>query len=704
MRVPLVATALLCACSFAACGQGKSEPPAPRWVELARGFRPRPLEELVAELEARVQPARPGRIVRGGAADTELWFELELPRALWSPGPAAYEWRAPLPVGGALFVGNPRSLTLEMGAKTWRRALRRKLAPAEYRDRFQLVEREISLYLEHGEPEGMLFRARLGNGSEVDGRWRVAQGELACNGLLVFPGAPETLSIEVPPASRLCFTTVVLDPGGDASAPTRFRLRLDGRTLLEHEQLFGAAPDGDWHALELGVAGPQRFTFEVEGPSPAVFAAPVLTPLAIGRADERPWPEKRPDVVLLLLDTFRADNLSAWGGEAGVAPKLDALVERSLRFLDARATAAWTLPSIGTLMTGLYPGQHGGTDLDRGIGADLETLAGVLARNGYRTAAITDAGLFSRQFGQDHGFEWFEETPVADWNLERTLAKARRRMAADDGRPLFLVVHTYRVHEPMRSGPEEDGRPWREAVARLREERKAQGLTLDAQRDPEYLRVVRGFYRDAVRDLDAKVGAWVDELAAAGFLERGVVVLTADHGNSYGEHEQIGHGGEMYDVKLRVPLALAGRDLPARAVRGVVSLIDVAPTIALLAGAEPSPTWPGRSLLAAAAPRPSYAFDLRKHHQQVALFAEGKKLMAQDVNALREGRPTHAFDLAADPGEERNLAASQTWPGELGRALATSLEPLLVPASSATLLELSPEIEQQLKAIGYGGD
>lgn len=704
MRVLLVTAALLGAGSFAACGRGEDSVPAPRWVELARAFRPRPLEELVAELEGRVQPARQGRILRRGEGGTELWFELELPRALWTAGPSRYEWRAPLPLGGAMLVGNPRTLTLEMGAKTWRRALRRKLAPAEYRDRFQLVEKEISLYLEHGEPEGVLFRARLGNGSEVDGRWRVAQGELACNGLLVFPGSPETLSIEVPPDSRLCLTTVALDPGAEASGPSRFRVRLDDRTILEHEQLFGAVPDGEWHALELGVSGPRRFTFEVEGPAPAVFAAPVLAPRAIGRPAERPWPDDRPDLVLLLLDTFRADNLVAWGGEAGVAPKLDALVERSLCFLDARATAAWTLPSIGSLMTGLYPAQHGGTDLDRAIGADLETLAGVLARRGYRTAAITDAGLFSRQFGQDHGFEWFEETPVAGWNLERTLRKARRRMAADDGRPLFLVVHTYRVHEPMRTGPDEDGRPWREAEARLRAERKDAGLALEAQRDPEYLQLLRGFYRDAVRDLDAKVGAWLAELAAAGFFERGVVAMTADHGNSYGEHGQIGHGGEMYDVKLRVPLALAGRGIEARAVRGVVSLIDLAPTLAVLAGAQPSPTWPGLSLLTASAARPSYAFDLRKHHQQVALFAEGKKLMAGDVAALHAGRPTHAFDLAADPGEERNLATSQEWPGELARTRAAALEPWLVPASSATHLELPPEVEEQLRAIGYTGD
>src|SRR6185503_14318693 len=121
----------------------------------------------------------------------------------------------------------------------------------------------------------------------------------------------------------------------------------------------------------------------------------------------------------------------------------------------------------------------------------------------------------------------------------------------------------------------------------LREKRRAaraqtgaagSGAPLDTEAepdegDPELRGVARRFYNEAVVDLDAKVGTWIDELEGAGYFERGVLVLTADHGNSYGEHEQTGHGGDMYDIKLRVPLLLAGRGLTPRAVHGVVSLI-----------------------------------------------------------------------------------------------------------------------------------
>src|SRR6185436_14684173 len=128
---------------------------------------------------------------------------------------------------------------------------------------------------------------------------------------------------------------------------------------------------GAWHSLALDVEGEHELVFEVDGPGPAVFAAPTVAPL------ENPSAPKRtaPDVVLLILDTFRADNLAAFGGAQETAPKLDAFVARSLRFVDARSTAAWTLPSIGTLMSGLYPGQHGGTDFDRKVAAEADTLA-----------------------------------------------------------------------------------------------------------------------------------------------------------------------------------------------------------------------------------------------------------------------------------------------------------------------------------------
>lgn len=692
--------------ALAGCGNARpADPPVPVWVDLMAGFRPPPLQELARHLESLVEPPRPGRILPG-KREKELWFELPLPRAGWTRSELAGAWRMPMPEGGALQAGESTTLAVLDGSDALKQGRPRLMRAG----RFWTDGQDLFVTLEpEAEPsDELLLCMRLDAGHEVDGHWRVTQWDLACAGLLVFPGAPQTLALEIPPGSCLSFASVAPDPGGRGAelAPTTFRVLLDGAALFVHVQRHAHPSRAEFHSIPLAAAGRHTLTFEVEGPAPAVIATPLLAPAGLGTPGKRPWKDPRPDIVLVLCDTFRADNLAAWGGDPENAPHLNRFVERSLRFLDARSTAAWTLPSIASILSGLFPGQHGATDLDRGVSSEVETLAEILGREGYRTVAQTDSGLFSRHYGQDQGFQWFEEAMVKDWNLNATLARARQQMAADDGRPLFLVVHTYRVHGPMRVGPDEDPRPLQELRAELRE-RTLQRQASDAEVQKvevalELLEQGVGLYADAVRDLDTKVGTWIEELEGDGFFERGHLVLTADHGNSHGEHQQIGHGGDLYDIKLRVPFAIAGQGITPRAVSGAASLIHLAPTLTALAGVAPSPTWVGRSLLDAPPAGPIYAFDLRKRNQQLALYSAERKVVGKDLEALRGGRALFAFDLQADPAEDHNLAEDAHWPGELQRALADSLEPYLHPLAEGQALELPPEVMEQLKAIGYG--
>lgn len=709
----LLAGALLLAAALGACGEPaagvRSAAPAPGWVDLAAAFQPPALGELAERLEAGVQPPRAARLVPGGKRGDELWFELPLPRASWTRDESSGFWSTPLPRRGALLAGESQTQVLCEGTTALRFGQPRR--PRAGRHWFEGERIFVSVAREAEPSDELVYRMRLDHGRRVEGAWRVGQGDLACNGFLVFPGLPATLEVEIPRDSRLSFASVSPDPSGMGAslAPTRFRVQLDGRTLLEHEQPFARPVRSTVHRLELDTAGRHVLTFEVEGEAPALIAVPLLEPRTIGRPDARPWTETRPDLVLVLCDTFRADNLAAWGGRAELAPRLNHFVEGSLRFLDARAVAAWTLPSIATILAGVYPGQHGATDLDRGVSPAVETLAEVLARQGYRTAAVTDSGLFSRHYGQDQGFQWFEEVPSALWNLNQTLVRARARMAADDGRPLFLVVHTYRVHGPMRVGPDEDLGALQEvraAVSARLAERRAAGEDIGHMEAAlEFADEGRLIYENAVQDLDLKVGAWLEELAEQGFLARGQIVLTADHGNAHGEHDQVGHGSDLYDVKLRVPLAIAGRGIVPRAVSGAVSLVDLAPTLTNLAGLQPSTTWAGHSLLERTPAGPIYAFNLRAEERQIALYDGTKKVMALDLDALRAGAPLFAFDLEQDPAEDHNLVGGPEWAAALARRLAASLEPLLVPLAASTSLELPEDVLRELQGLGYtGGD
>jgi len=434
-----------------------------------------------------------------------------------------------------------------------------------------------------------------------------------------------------------------------------------------------------------------------------------IGPLERGTYASRPWGRGRPDIVLFVADTFRADNLEAHGGAPELAPHLNELAAGSRRFLNARSPAAWTLPALGTLFTGIAPGRHGATDIGLALPRDLDTVTELLARRGYRTGAVTDSGFFTIAFGMDQGFDWFEENQNTSWDLDHTLAEAVRFLERDDGRPIFLVVHTYRTHAPFRRGPEEDPSEWEqlteEAFAMLAERRNQNGGG-DLKREvllafPDRMREL---YRAGVRDLDEGVGFLLEELRRRDVLTDGYFVFTSDHGEALGENDDVLHGGRLWEVKLRVPLLLHGGGLEAGDVHWSASLADLAPTLLDLAGLDPPAAWSGASLLTLNEARTHFAYRLEERNRELAVIDADKKLLtAPDVERLRDGSVDHAFDLALDPGEERNVAGEE-WAAELARRVWGKVADALKPATDATRVHATPEAMKGLGDIGYGDE
>jgi hypothetical protein len=310
--------------------------------------------------------------------------------------------------------------------------------------------------------------ARLENGRDADGLWQVRLGRFCGLGIPVWSGAREELVTDIPGASELSFRFA--HASRSATEPVHARITLEAETLFEHRFEPGSCAEALAFAVALPPAGRAhaRLVFEIEGPpGQGVFFTPSIGPVARGTPGARPWPAK-PDVVVFLADTLRADALALHGGPPGVASNLDRFAEGCLRFTRARSNAAWTLPSISSMLTGIQPGQHGATDEDLVLSSALTTLPELLGRAGYRTGAITDGSFFAPIFGLDQGFEWFSEHDAARWDLDRTVAEAQAFLEHDDGRPVFLVVHTYRVHQPYRVGPEEDRTRYDEVLARVR--------------------------------------------------------------------------------------------------------------------------------------------------------------------------------------------------------------------------------------------
>jgi arylsulfatase A-like enzyme len=447
-----------------------------------------------------------------------------------------------------------------------------------------------------------------------------------------------------------------------------------------------------------------------------------------GRAPERP------DAVLVLVDTLRADYLGCYGFEGDVSPRLDALAREGVLFERCFAQAPWTKPSVASLLTSLPPEIHGVTThegwfgeraQDGGVPAPVRrtevlpegalTLAEALRDQGYATAAFVANPWIRPDQGFAQGFETFEEIESKDGAdiLARALPWLEAR---EDRRPLFLYLHFMDVHGPYASGPAGDADfAAVGASPSLGEPHTIEGR--DWRRIPGYLRQVpwfetpearerrtwRGRYAAGVRAFDRHLGALVDELARAERLDRTLLAVTSDHGEELLERELWDHGEALFDAELHVPLVLRlpGKARAGERVEALVSTIDVAPTLLGELGVPAAPAWLGRDLGDDGdreAGAISVATAVKWRPRLFSLRTARHKLVCDLERGTYE-----LFDLASDPLEQTNLAGSES---ELARELRAAFEGYLAtlqetPALEPGETELPEELVERLKALGY---
>jgi len=734
-RRPRALCAALGLALAAACSPGER---APRWVRLAEGFRPAALADGAW---ATPFTGGPPLVVEREPGGSGVWVHLDVERSAWTPfGPELPGvWKVPRPVwgfGAPRDGGDPQRLVAD-----GRELAYLPFTPATLRQRGRPADGPPqsfcgfldNLYLEVASPEHLPERARysvyVDRGAARGGAWRVAMDRYACDAIPVWSGERQSVACELPAGSALSFATAAVAgvPRGPGAGPARvtFRVRLDGEVVFQARQDVGdqvacvprrvVLPSAARPAAEL--------RFEVDGPATvAAFLAPVVGPAAIGRPGERPWPDARPDVLLLLADTFRADNLAAYGGEGGFAPELDRFAAQSRVYARAWSPSSWTLPSQASMLSGLFPYEHGAIGYRTALPDDAQTVAELFQRNGYRTAAVTDGALVSHRFGLDQGFEWFDEHHDVDWSgaYHDSFASTRQRLDAlldaDDGRPLFLFVQTYRVHWPYvaseRVRREHAGRllldaDWR-ALERALDD--AAAAWTQGERLPDSLQPVaermEHLYRAGVVDFDRAMGELLDALEARRFFDAGVLAFTSDHGEAFGEHGDLYHGTGVWETQVRIPLVLRGRGVAPGTVEHAASLVDLPHTLAELAGLAPERAWRGRSLLSLDADRPVFTFQCSVYEGTAQAIVDGShKLILADTDAALEGAPREAYDLATDPHErDDRAAATPGWVGAvLGRHAADALERRR-PAIDGELVTLTSDDRDELRRMGYVGD
>jgi arylsulfatase A-like enzyme len=416
---------------------------------------------------------------------------------------------------------------------------------------------------------------------------------------------------------------------GTRSAPA-WSERLQNARGWAERRIDLAAWSGRDVELELRAAGPAGAT--------VAFGQPSLLTRALPR---------RPNVLVYLVDCLRADHVGAHGYGRKTTPSIDAIAKDGVVFEQLSACAGWTKAAVGCLFTSQNPAEHGARGLDGVLDAARPTLAESFQRAGYTTAAFVANPIVDNAFGFDRGFDRFVQfsreyvgKAVNSVNTDAAdLTKALGPFLEENkDRRFFAYVHSLDLHFPYAP--------------------KAPYDSAFVAPNPSAL----DLYDGELLGNDHEIGALVGELKRLGLYDDTLLVITADHGEEFGEHGFDRHGHSVFETLLHVPFVVkapAGRGA-GRRVAGDVSQLDIAPTLLSLAGLPAEAAFAGRDLapsLDGVAPTaaPIFAEQIGARDTVYALRSGGRKY----IRRLLPAPESLFFDLRRDPGESRNLLAAE---------------------------------------------
>jgi choline-sulfatase len=537
----------------------------------------------------------------------------------------------------------------------------------------------------------------------------------------------------VPPGSTLRFGIGVEKTAKREQRPVgvRFAVTVDGRERFARVVNSIHHDDQRWFDEEVALGVDTERELEIgletrsagDGPvvgTPGWSHVRVVQERSYAR---RPAATDAPNVLLLLVDTFRRDRLGCYGARPSPSPTLDALALRGLVFEQAVAQAPWTMPSVATILTGLYPqshgmvaGQHPGAgalaghvDADTAFLPDgVATLAEHAERGGVTTVGVSANPIVSRDTNLARGFETFVEFGM-DQARQEWVAAPRvndaflRWLGEHRGHRFLAYLHYMDTHDPytppaaFRPAPPPGVRPQIAAgnVAPLALQINRHGAPPLPAVEVDYLRAL---YDGEIRGWDAALGELLTGLERLGVEQSTLVVVVADHGEEFQDHGRLKHGIDLYDELIHVPLVIAGPGVVPGRTAVPAQGIDLFPTVAAALGLPAPPGLPGQNLLGTPVARPAFA-DTRYGVaadggalRLIAVRTPGWKL----IQAPDLGR-TELYDLTHDPGEHQDRSGAAD-----GAALATELarwEATVPPPPPVAGRD--PRLLEKLRALGY---
>ncbi len=441
-------------------------------------------------------------------------------------------------------------------------------------------------------------------------------------------------------------------------------------------------------------------------------------------------PAAPPNLVLITLDTTRADRLGPYGHAEARTPALDAFAREAVVYERAYATSSWTLPSHASLFTGLLPMQHGAQTLAggpseilgygvRALGDEFTTLAEALGAAGYRTAAVVGGPALRRELGVAQGFEVYRDD--LDGKFDKLIGK-RGSLVADraialveafGSEPFFLFANFYDPHAPYQPPP-----PWSRGLPEADTARVADaviqyfaagtpvgtGARLDPAEDADLAAMLAG-YDAEIAYMDAQLGRLLAALRAAPRWDQTLVAITSDHGESFGEHFYISHGAHLYEDNVRVPLLLR---FPGDAGAGtrIPEPISNRALFAALLEAAGLPVPDGAPRLSAGSD--AIVTEVARSESNVKLFGahfdrDLRSIYAPPFKLIEDssGR-VELFDVERDPGELQDLGPTAPQRVEELRRLLSRVQAEHPPRfDAAARAELDDDTEEALRALGY---
>jgi arylsulfatase A-like enzyme len=484
------------------------------------------------------------------------------------------------------------------------------------------------------------------------------------------------------------------------------------RALLRSADVFGAEFAGGAWGLGLAVSG-LAITFLLNSIAPtSVDEAPAVT-------------AKGPNVVLILVDTLRADYTGPYGSTKTSTPAIDALAKDGVVFENAFAHSSWTRPSVATALTSLYPASHSvmhKTDL---LPDGVVTVAEAFSEAGYRTSGFVTNINVAPSFHFDQGFHRYSYLAPAFFFgatdsgsklslysamrliRERFLSKTKwveqyyqdaatvNAMALpwveeNAPGPFFSFIHYMDPHDPYFEIPYNG-----KAIARVNTPHP------DAARADE----LSELYADNIDYFDGFLAAVVESLKSKGLYDNTLVALIADHGEEFHEHGGWWHGTTLYDEQIHVPLIVKspGAAKAGSRVSELAGLIDVAPTLAAIAGVPAPSSWQGRDLFSASpAPQAVYAEEDHEGNELESVRTAGWKLIVANAGNPRGLDENALYDLTKDPDEKTNLYDTNL---DMAVEMEGHLESLRILAASSAVegsqQEISDADQERLRALGY---